>query len=480
MIYNRVLLLNPAYPGSRVRTVFSAGLGYIAEFLKKSNIEYDVLDMSLGYGFRNLLRKIDTFQPQLIGLTMMSYQYKNTYKMISRIKKEKPYLDILVGGPHVSLFREKVLQDCPDISFGAVLEGEETIIQLCKGFNLFEIKGLIFKNDNGIVYNGDRPFIKNLDEVPFPKYTKFELEKSVNKEVSALPIVSSRGCPFECIYCPVKCSIGEVFRARSPENIVEELTYWCKKGYRQFSFADDNFTLIRERIYGLCELIKKINLKGLKLSCDNGIRADKVDRDLLRFMKDVGFYRIAFGVEGGNDKILKSLKKKEDIETIKKRIKEACDLGYEVDLFFLVGSPAETRSDLEDSFKIALDYPITTAFFYNIIPFPYTELFDWIKINGRFLKKPEEYLNNFPILDNEPVFETLQMSEVQRRKALSKAFRIMRRTTRQAWKKRLVRLGTLGRLLAIIYTTRFVQDVILRNKFFNTLIYKLAYFLVSF
>nr|MBC8462270.1 radical SAM protein [Deltaproteobacteria bacterium] len=308
----------------------------------------------------------------------------------------------------------------------------------------------------------------------------FELDRSIKKDLNALPIVSSRGCPFDCIYCPVKCSIGGFFRARSPQSIIEELTYWYEKGYRRFSFADDNFTLLKERVYSLCELLEAGKLSQIKLSCDNGIRADCVDRDLLKYMKKVGFYRIAIGAEAGNDKILRNLRKKEDIVTIKKTIGDACDLGYEVNLFFLVGSPGETFQDLQDSFKITEDYPIGTAHFYNPIPFPNTPLFDWINENGRFLTDPEEYLNNYPILDNKPVFETSEMPYKERKKAISQAFGVTRKTMRRNWTRRLAKLGPLGKVLAFIYSSKVTQDVILRNRFCRVLVYKLARKVVSY
>lgn len=479
MCYNRILLINPPYTGARVKVVFSAGLGYIAEILKNSGFEYDVLDMSLGYTIKHLKERIVSFKPDLIGISMMTYRYKETYALIRNIKKNYPDLHIVVGGPHVSLFREKVLQDCSWIDYGIVLEGEQTIVELCKASRFESVKGLIFRKQDAIVYNGDRPFISNLDEIPFPKYEKFELDKSFNKRVNALPIVSSRGCPFECVYCPVTRSIGKIFRARSPQNIIDELTYWYEKGYSRFSFADDNFTLLKERVYSLCRLLENNNLKDLKLSCDNGIRADSIDRDLLKFMKKVGFYRIAIGVEAGNNKILKNLAKKEDIATIKRTIKDACELGYEVNLFFLVGSPGETQVDLEDSFKISLNYPIGTAFFYNIIPFPNTPLFDWIKRNGRFLKRPEKYLNDNPVLDNKPLYETPEMSKKERKRALKHAFGITRKTMRRNWTRRLARLKVFGKVLAFIYTAKIVQDVILRNKFCRRLVYKLAHMVIS-
>lgn len=479
MRYNRVLLVNPPYTGTRVKAVFSAGLGYIAEALKTAGLEYDVLDMSLGYTYKDLKNRIANYRPDLVGVSMMSYRYKETYGLISAAKRDFPAIPIAVGGPFMSLLREKVLQDCAAIDFGIILEGEETIVELCTGADPHSIKGLILKIGGRMVNNGERPFIKDLDKIPFPKYENFELERTINRRFNALPIVSSRGCPFECTYCPVKCSIGHSFRARSPESIMEELAYWYQKGYRRFSFADDNFTLIKERVRKLCGLIMKSGMDDLRLSCDNGIRADMADKGLLKLMREAGFYRIALGVEAGNDRILKSLKKSESIETIKTVIRDACGLGYEVDLFFLVGSPGETWRDLQDSFRIALDNPAGIAYFYNIIPFPHTELFGWIEANGKFLKDPDMYLNDYPVLDNSPVFETPDMPLKVRRKALRHAFAITRKTMRRNWAKRLSGLGILGKCLAFIYSSAFVQDIVLRNKALRKMVYRLAYAVIS-
>lgn len=472
--YQKVLLLNPPYSGSRVNVVFSAGLGYVAEYLLQQGIAYEVLDMSLGYAYPALKKKIRDWAPDLIGISMMSYRYKDTYRLLERVKRDFPSLAIMAGGPHLSLFRKEVMQNCLAIDYGAVLEGEETIKELCQGSPLEMIKGLLWRQGEQVLYNGDRPFINDLDKLPFPTYTNFELDRSINKNFNALPIISSRGCPYHCIYCPVKCSIGEIFRARTPENILKELTYWYERGYRRFSFGDDNFTLQRERVYRLCELVRENHLTGLKLSCDNGVRADKVDLELLQMMKETGFYRIAFGVEAGNNKILANLKKKEDIEVIKQRIRESCGLGYEVDLFFLVGSPGETSSDLEDSFALALNFPINTAFFYNIIPFPGTELFTWIEQHGKFLSNYYDYLQEYPIFTPLPLFETKEMDKTARTKALRKAFQIMRQTMRRSWSRKLKQYGLLGKILAYLYTSKFAQDFLLRRKMFNTIIIKIA------
>jgi len=470
--------VTPLYKGSRVRSVFCAGLGYIAQSLEDEGFEYDILNLSSGGTYAEFQKKMTAFNPDIIGLSVMTYRYKDTYGFIRTIKNDYPRVAVLAGGPHISLFREQVFRDCRSLDYGAVMGGERTIVELCRGDELGSIKGIMFKDGQDVRFTGERPWEENLDDIPFPRYHKFEMEKVFNKEINALPIVSSRGCPFACSYCPVKFAIGTRFRARSPENIIKEISYWYDRGYRRFSFADDNFTLMEKRVYELCELIKQHKMNDLLLSCDNGIRADRVDRELLKLMKEVGFYRIAFGVEAGNDKVLKNLNKSEDISTITTRIQEACDLGYEVDLFFLVGSPGETLEDLKDSFRLAMDYPVGAAYFYNIIPFPNTALFEWIKEHGRFIIEPEDYLNFYPILDNIPVFETPQMPYRVRKKALRMAFAVSRKTQCRSWKKRLARLGPLAGAAAYVYTSRVMQDVILRVPFLRALVYRLADLLI--
>jgi radical SAM superfamily enzyme YgiQ (UPF0313 family) len=430
-------------------------------------VDIQVLDMSLGYNYVDLRKRLKLFSPDMIGISMMTFRYKETYGLIARIKRDFPALDIVAGGAHISLFGAKVIEDCPGIDFAIIGEGERAIADLVLGNDLDSIKGLARRKEGLAVEGIKAEFIADPDEIDFPRYNKFELDKSLNRGFTALPIVSSRGCPFECIYCPVKCSMGRVFRARTPENIMEELTYWHSKGYRRFSFADDNFTLEKQRVYRICELIKTSRMRDLRLSCDNGIRADCVDRDLLETMKEAGFYRIAVGVESGKDRILKILKKKESVETIKKVISDSIALDYEVNLFFLVGSPGETWEDLRDSFKIAQDNSRGISSFYNIIPVPYTELFERIRVNGEFLRQPGDYLNDYPVLDNAPVFETMQMPYKTRKMALRRAFALSRSTMRRVWFARLRGPAVLRMILAMIYSSSLMQDKLLRSKSFK-------------
>ena len=385
-----------------------AGLGYISEALTRASIENIVADMRLVHTPEKLQKIIENFSPGLIAVSMMSFGYRHHYKLLKDIKDSYKDVKIVVGGSHLSTLREKVLEECEEIDYGITLEGDETIVELCRGGTpISEIKGLLYRDNNGMVrYNGNRPFIKDLDTIGFPTYSKFELDKYPKY----INIVTSRGCPYFCIYCPVNLAIGRKFRVRSPKSVVDEFRYWYEKGYRGFGIVDDNFSLIRKRVWDICDEIEKQGLNELKISCGNGLRADKVDRELLARMKEVGFRYIAFGVEGGNNKILERLHKDEKIETIERAIKDACDLGYRVTLFFLLGSPGETKADIEDSVRLATKYPVYDVRFYNLIPFQNTELYEWVKSNNYFRKDPVQFISEASHWVNDPIFETPELS----------------------------------------------------------------------
>ena len=240
--------------------------------------------------------------------------------------------------------------------------------------------------------------------IPWPRYEKYELGR-YSDEVN---IITSRGCPFHCIFCACHC-LSPTYRARSPQNVGDELEYWHARGHRRFNIEDDNFNLDKKRVYAICDEIERRKLGGITLRCSNGLRADRADRDVLRRMWEVGFRYLAFGVDAGNDRMLKVVKKGEVMADIEEAIKNACELGYAVKLFFVVGNPTETREDVEDMVRLTRKYPVQEVHFNNTIPYPGTELFDWVEKHGGFLRAPDEFLNNASFWEDEPIFETPEL-----------------------------------------------------------------------
>ena len=248
--------------------------------------------------------------------------------------------------------------------------------------------------------------------------------------------------------------MGRRFRARSAENVLQELKYWYEKGYREFDFNDDVFSMHKERVYQICDLIEEHGLRHLTLHCTNGLRADLVDRELLKRMREVGFYQVNFGVEVGNNRMLKIIKKGETIEQIEEAIKIACDLDFNVGICFTVGEPEETEADVRDSFNFALKYPVTWANFYNIVPYPRTELYDWIKGNNYFVGDCLERLKYDGVFD-EPFFETPELPLERRKEILKEGAKIGDELRRRTLLRSVRKLGPFGRLIAaIIYSER--------------------------
>lgn len=438
------------------------GLGYLSETLLVHGIEHQVIDMGLGYALKQVQQKIAAFQTDLIGVSMTSLFHQSVYALLYALKATFPAVPIVVGGPHISTLREQVLRDCAAIDYAVALEGEDALLEMCQGIPFEQIKGMLYRSPQGeIVYTGDREFIMDLDRLPFPTYRQFELKKYVAREIG---VITSRGCPYGCTFCPVKTTIGRTTRFRSVGPIVDELQYWHQHGYRDILILDDNFAMKQERVYALCDELERRGLTDFRFRCGNGIRADHVDAALLKRMFEVGFRFLSFGVESANDRILQSIKKGEQLARIDQAVKAACDIGYDVTLFFIIGLPGETVVEAEASIRFAQKYPVFDAKFYNLIPFPNTEIYNWIETHEYFLSAPETYLNNASHWDAEPLFETPEFPRAERIRMLKKAHQVRKQIRKAAMQRKLRKFGTLSSVAASLFVYDWVQDLLLHNR----------------
>ena len=441
------------------------GIAYLVEALKKHGCRCKVIDTALGYRPKKFYREIELFGPDVVGISMLTYKYRESYKLISQIKQRYPNIPIIVGGAHVSTLRKDVLKDCKSVDYGFVGESEESVVEFCKGKEPAQIKGLIYRDNGDVLYTGDRKSILELDDVSWPKDYGTHFDKYLSKEIL---ILSSRGCPYSCIFCPVGLAIGKRLRIRSAQSVVDEMQYWYELGYRRFAMLDDNFTFYKERTIEICDEIKKRGLNDVNIRCGNGIRADKVDRKVLEKMKEAGFTYVSYGVEGGNNRILKIIKKGETIEQIEEAVRLSTQLGFDVTLFFVFGVPGETIQDVEDSIRLSLKYPIMDVRFYNLIPYPGTELFNWIQEHNCFTKQPEDYLNDASGFSSYPVFETPELPLQARIRLAKRLNSVEKRVRKNAVRKRLESIGHIGifayYLLGGLYASDSFQVLIRQNK----------------
>lgn len=471
-MFNKVLLIAPPSSSYLGAVYPPTNLGYLAQSLLESGIKYAVEDMRVRGSMTGLQKRIHDFQPDLIGVSMVSLEYERSYELIRHIKAYHPRAAIIVGGAHVSAVKGIVLEECSAVDFGVIGEAERALVALCRGEMPFEeISGLLYRR-NGDVCSGPEPdLIRDLDSVPFPRYVRFDL----NKYAQEFPIVTSRGCPYRCIFCQHSVMSSE-FRARSATNVVDEIEHWYARGVRHFVVDDDNFTLVKARVYDICDEIERRGLKDLFIRCANGIRADKVDRDLLARLKEVGVREVGFGADGGNNRVLLDIVHKgETIDTIEQAIQDAIAVGLQVRLFIIVGHPGETMSDVEDSFALAQRYPLIRLHLNNPIPYPGTELFEWVQSHSCFLVTPEEYLNHLTDSDSEPVFKTPELPAQARRQILARAREIEIGVWRQATERMFADVPVVRTVAGWLFATRFGRWLFYKSSFTRSLINRIRY-----
>jgi radical SAM superfamily enzyme YgiQ (UPF0313 family) len=452
--FDKFLLVIPPFYSQNVAywTTFPAGAGYISEYLTSNNIENDIIDMRIDQDEEVLFKKIVSYKPDLIGFQVLTYRCDLAFSLINKIK-ERFDINIVIGGPHVSAERSDCLKESL-ADFAIKMEGEVTLLELINGIKLEDIKGLIYRKESNIIENEDRPVIINLDSIPFPKYCKFELEKYDK----SIPIVTSRGCPYSCTFCTVKLTMGKKFRFRTPENIVEEIDFWYQRGYKRFNILDDNFTLITERVLKFCKLMNEKNYKDIDLALPNGIRADRISKELLLMMKGSGFKLFGIGVESGDELILKNINKGESLESIEKAIALGTSMNFDVELFFTIGNQGETKDTVEKSFNLALKYPVADVKFFNVVPFPHTDLYDWVKVNGKLRNDFRKALIFQEAYKGEPFFSTPELSFEDRVELLERARKLRNIVLRKNMSKKLNKFGFIGNTFAHLLYIDFVNQ----------------------
>jgi len=343
-------------------------LAYLASSLKKEKLKVKILDCLLrkfSYeDFRNYLQKN---KPDVVGFTAFTLEFPIVLKMARIAKSTNKEIKVVVGGPHVSNHPQELKNKEIDFIFRA--EAEKFFPKLIKELKkkkpkFSKIPCLGYKTKNKIKINKIK-FVEDLDSLPFPDFDLMDFKSYpklyLAKKHPAVPLISSRGCPFTCTFCSAKQISGKKFRARTPKNIINEIKQLKEKyNIKEFQFWDDNFTLDKKRAKKICNLLIKENL-NLIWWCPNGLRIETLDKELLLLMKKAGCYAIAFGIESGSERIQKDMRKNLNLKRVKEIITFTHKIGIRTQGFFIIGYPTETKEDILKTINFAKELPLDRA-----------------------------------------------------------------------------------------------------------------------
>jgi radical SAM superfamily enzyme YgiQ (UPF0313 family) len=415
-----IALIRPNYDSHIITP--QLGIGYLSSYLKTQG--YDVLLIDAlrdRLQHHEILKKIKSKNIEIAGITCLSAYY-NEVVALSRFLKNND-IRVIIGGVHPTFMPYKTLVDS-NADYVVCGEGEAALLSLLEN-NMINagIKGIYSLSDlteNSLFEKTDA--VQNLDDIPFPDWKQMPPgiyprapHGAFAKRFPIGLITSSRGCPYSCKFCSSPNFYGKKIRFRSPENVVNEIKYLIENfNVKEIQFEDDNITMNKAHIEKICNLIIENNIK-INWSCPNGIRADRIDEDMIKLMRKAGCYYCALGIESGNEDILRNIDKKETIATIQKAINIITKNGIICQGFFIVGLPGETKLTIKETINFALKSGLDRAQFCMLDILPGCNL--WTELIG-------EYVSNFSKKSfKEPEWFPEGLTKEDLLKAQSMAFR---------------------------------------------------------
>lgn len=405
------------------------GILYLGSVLKAKGHTVKVIDSFPVYHDANI-REIKEFEPDLIGLSVLTTGYRIAVYYTAILKKQNPKALICWGGVHpTALAKEVLLQQ--GLDFVVKGEGEETLVEVCKHLEekkgLEGIKGLVLKSQGRILEGAPRGFIQDLDTLPVPDRTLLQNPR-FSWYLSPPGIIrgyflkgittfyTSRGCPYSCIFCCSHNTAGRHLRQRSVPNVMEEINYLVRDfNVRGLYFNDDTFGLDKVWLEDFCNQLHKSRLK-LVWGCQT--RANVASADMFKMMKSCGCIQVDIGAESGSDRILKNLNKGITVQDIEKAFRYAQEAGLKTFATFILGSPGETLEDIRETDNLARKISAKVSFLI-LVPYPGSEVFEMAKENRWFVDEELHFSEDWTNKQSErPVMEiNLKSAELLRLRA---------------------------------------------------------------
>ncbi len=351
---------------------------YVAGTLEEAGCSVLFLDAHAeGLTLAQTRSRVRRFRPHFVGYTITTYLFHQVLRWIEAIKAECD-VPVIVGGVHLGIYPLETLAHRA-IDYGVTGEAETTLVPLLVALSRGEeprgVPGVVYRDGEGRVrVTAAAPLLQNIDAAPFPARHLIDnglYYSFVSRYRNFSPIITSRGCPYRCIFCEQG---SKPFRGRSAANVAAELEVGHREhGVCEFDFFDSSFTIDKARVLAVCDEIRK---RKLDIAWSARSRPDCVDREMLRAMARAGCMRIYYGIESGNTGILATLRKHSDLEQIRQVLDETRRAGIDTFGYFMIGSPGETFETVEQTIRFAIRLDLDYAQFSKVTPMPATELYD--------------------------------------------------------------------------------------------------------
>ena len=461
----KILLVNP--PQATQYPQPPLGLAMVAAVLEKIGYLVKILDLPvLGFSENSLSTIIRQEKPDIVGVTAMTPTINSAVSIVEKVKECDSNITVVLGGAHATILPEETLKSVPEIDVIVRGEGEQTILELVKVLDeisgdIDQVSGITYREGASIKSTPLRPPILELDALPFPAFhllpmRKYRLHPPFGRRSPVMPIITSRGCPYRCVFCS-KSVFGKKYRSNSPAYVVDEIRFLNEKfGVKEIKFYDDVFTLDRKRVVALCMQLKE---QGIDIPWTCETRVNLIDSELLGVMKDAGCYMIEYGVESGNQRVLNSLKKDITLAQTIKAFELTHEAGIETVAYFMMGSPQETSETIQETVEFAKKLDPDFVQFSIATPYPGTELYSLALEDGQVPEKWDEYVYaELKSVDN-PGFGTKTLSREELRAWNKKAYTSFYLRWRYVW-KRFRKMTSLGDLKTNLSGLRMVIDLI--------------------
>lgn len=356
------------------------GLMYIAAYIERhTDHEVRILDaVAEGLDYEGIETAVRNFAPDVVGIQAMTQVLIDVVRVVNVVKGVDKNIHVCIGGPHAYIYPKETAL-LPGVDSVIPVEGEiaftELVNSLKKCRSLEGVSGLVYKENGTLKENNGAKWIKELDSLPPPARHMVPKEKYyciIETDSPMTTMISTRGCPYNCSFC-LGFERGR-YRERSVEKVVEELESCIRDGYRDIFFWDSIFTVKKDRVIKICQEI--INRK-MRVSWSMRARINHIDEEMLVKLREAGCKRIQYGIEAGNDKTLKLMRKGITTEQIQRCIRLTKQFGLTVYGDFMIGFPGESRQDILGTIDFACGLELDYVNFAATTPYPDTPLYQW-------------------------------------------------------------------------------------------------------